>query len=769
MASYDTEREGQIEFYRTFLPRVDPSLDIDDILADDNDGVLNGNLLEFKQHVTDLNAVLFQCVKYLSARRLKGKPVPANIMIVSLGESTAYIYDSQAYLSQIERVYSGPSSKNNAGFAAGTFREKLTYSDQSAAEQLVSVLKSDEYTKINIDENCIVGWAEEYYRLRPDARKEHFIGDGTGKHKVTGEIRQPKLFERYILPYTGETNVKFDYLMDCLNDFLQKKDLGAFFTPGPYAAKSRELLRKAIARVPKGNDYVIIDRCAGTGNLERGLTSEELGHCIVSTKEYYEYKVLQELMGSEVRHIIPPVEMEDTFDAGNVRGADALTEEYVNNPIVRQYIDDPSVTVILFENPPYAETTSMEHQKRAAGKESSAGWKSSWVVEQMRRALKKNENIPGTAINDMGNAFIWSGFEYYLRQPTDSYVLFSPIKYWKAQKLINKKLLDGFAGDRHHFHARKHTCVAVTLWSNEDAHLEDFELEGFDIRNGNLASIGELSMRRIGSSYSEVYFDKRVISQELRTGILCGLNGTEKAATGTRRNVPAHGYEILGYLAVYSSGFDNPDAHSSLLVGGRYDGNGFYLRRDNFLEKLPMFAASRYISYNGSWTERGRVMKSADGADRFAADVASGKLRQWLLKTLLFTCMEYQNHMRSFKGSDGRFYRNELCLDTSNGATVASEALQGLENSEREESLLKAWQRVIEEAKNTDHFDPSLTYGLYQIGEELNTWYKPDNNQKGRVYDYPALNGSIKALKELNKEYYLREIVPTLFEYEFLK
>lgn len=90
MANYDTEREGQIEFYKTFLPLIDPNLTLDDILADDNDGVLNGNLLEFKLRVNDLNAVLFQCVKYLSALRIKGKPVPANIVIIDLNAEQAY-------------------------------------------------------------------------------------------------------------------------------------------------------------------------------------------------------------------------------------------------------------------------------------------------------------------------------------------------------------------------------------------------------------------------------------------------------------------------------------------------------------------------------------------------------------------------------------------------------------------------------------------------------------------------------------------------------
>ena len=70
-----------------------------------------------------------------------------------------------------------------------------------------------------------------------------------------------------------------------------------------------------------------------------------------------------------------------------------------------------------------------------------------------------------------------------------------------------------------------------------------------------------------------------------------------------------------------SVGFDNPDAKSSLLVAGRYNGNGFYLHKDNYLTKLPMFCASRYIAYNRQWTERARIMKSADGADRFNKNI----------------------------------------------------------------------------------------------------------------------------------------------------
>lgn len=143
----------------------------------------------------------------------------------------------------------------------------------------------------------------------------------------------------------------------------------------------------AIKRVPQGNDYIILDRCAGTGNLESGLTDDELSHCVVSTVEYYEYKVLQELLGSKVRHIIPPVETAETFNAGLVTGADALSKEYVENPVIRQYVENPNCTIILFENPPYAETTSLEHQRTKQSAISSS-WKKSFVVREMKKKLK---------------------------------------------------------------------------------------------------------------------------------------------------------------------------------------------------------------------------------------------------------------------------------------------------------------------------------------------------------------------------------------------
>ena len=298
---------------------------------------------------------------------------------------------------------------------------------------------------------------KKYYKEYPSAKKSDFIGDLTGKNiRVLGEIRNPYRFKEYIHPYEGETNVKFNYLMDKLNDDMQKKTLGAFYTPDLYAQKSLELVRQAIQRVPEGNDYVIIDRCSETGNLERSLTDEELSHCILSTYEYYEYKVLVELLGNKVRYIIPPTEKKDTFDMGLVRGADALSEGFVNSEVIMEYVNNSKTTIILFENPPYSETTSIEHQKNGSAKENST-WKNSFVVKKMK------EEVKGTVTNDLGNAFIWSAFKYYLRQPSYSYIVYSPVKYWKVNHLINKRFLDGLAFNRKHFHTSIDACIMVAL------------------------------------------------------------------------------------------------------------------------------------------------------------------------------------------------------------------------------------------------------------------------------------------------------------------
>ena len=755
---YDVELDGQRDFYENYLKRIDKTLSIDDVLINNTDGIINGNILEFKLKINDINSVLFQTIKYLSSMRIQGKSIPKNIILISLNDGLAYVYDSGDYFDEIHKVYSGGSSKENTGFIANDYLKRLEYVEKGLdEEELIKLLKENNYTKINIDENCIVGWAERFYKENPSAKKSDFIGELEGKVKILGEIRQTKKFKDSINKYEGTNNVKFQYLMDKLNDTMQKKNLGAFYTPELYVKKALELVREAIKRVPCGNDYIILDRCAGTGNLEKLMTEEELSHCVLSTIEYYEYKVLLELLGDKVRHIVPPTEKEDTFNMGLVKGADALSEEYINNPIIKQYIDNPNCTIIMFENPPYSEVNG-----NTMGVGKKANWKKSFVANEMKLEIKGSTN------NDLSNLFIWSAFKYYLRQNTDSYIVFSPIKYWKSQKIVDKKFINGFAFNRKHFHTKTNACISCIYWINEKTKNQfEIKLKALDIVDNYLKSDGELRIKQINSLISK-YYDKRTFNNDLtKQGIILNLNGTEYMKDKKAPLLPKYNENIIGYIVANGQGFDNPRLNSALTVAGRYDAHGEYIRKDNFLEKLPIFSAGKYTDNYNHWTIMSQVMKSADKYEDYIKDVKSNKLKKWLLKNLLWTSLTHYSHMRSLNGSDGRFYRNELCLDTTNGETIASNYLKDLSYNEDEKNLVKVWKQILEQAKKTKEYNREFTYGLYQIDEELNTDYKDEKNKT--VYNYPELNGHIKTLKALLKNYYLNEIVPVLFEYEFLK
>lgn len=762
---YTIERDGQIEFFENYgIPYDDDA----SILVENTDGIYNGCLLEFKLSIGNLNKVLFQAIKYLSRLRIKGESVPATILLVDLNATTVYVYNSRDYHAAIHKIYNGAASKDNEGFIAGTFTEKLDYTDIVGSAQVKKILKGkkknpDEmYIPIDIDENCIVGWAERYYREKPKASKGAFLGDNTGTAvKVTGEIREPRHFKGLINPYTGKTNEKFKYLMGRLNDRLSRKDLGAFFTPMPYARKAAELVLKAVERVPEGNDYIILDRCAGTGNLEAaliGLTDKNgddlISHCVVSTYEYYEYKVLQERIGDKVRDIIPPTEANVIYDNGMVANADAMSEEYIDNPIIRQYLDNNKCAIILFENPPYRDAVADNKSRKGltANKD--------FIFEEMKKVLPSLPNANISTARDLTNRFIWSGFKYFLRQQTDSYVLFSPIKYWKTLGLANYHFLSGYLLNRHYFDASA-SAIACILWSNIPDALEQIKIEMFDIENNTVIALGPTKLLKCHKTF-EPFFDRSKDPADTETPVYCETNGEQtkgRKCDGTSYTGP----EIIAYLRTDSFGID--PKHVSLTRCTLFNIRGFYLRRKTYINLLPLFAAKQFAQ--DEWYERDVYFSTSDGGSRYTTD------SNFLKACLIYTCLSNQNKCLSFSGSDGRLYQNELCFD---GGALAFADLQKYAANEKtgldadEQTLIGLWTKILEEARHTANYNPGFRYGTYQINKELNTYIVTGSGKNKRnIYDYPVLNGDLETLKKLLKEYYKTHLTAKMFEYQLLK
>lgn len=737
MKIYATEREGQEAFFKNF------GINPESALIENTDGVWNGNLLEFKKTISDTGKVLFQCVKYLSKLRISGRSVPRNIVMVDLNRRIAYVYDAQDFYEEIHIVYCGSASLNNDGFnAKGIAPKKIDYADSLGADELKQILRSDEYVKIRIDENCIVGWAERYYRENPKASKGSFIGDD-GEYSCEGEIRRPVVFKRFIVPYEGETNEKFKYLMDKLNDRLKKKKLGAFYTPEAYAEKAHELLQMAIARVPEGNDYVIIDRCAGTGNLEAVFTDEELSHCILSTYEYFEYKVLFERLGDKVRHIVPPTEQNVEYSDGLIVNADAMSKEFIENPVIRKYVDDPKVTVIMYENPPYRDDTA-----------DNKGTKKVKVTESyIREEMTKKFNGSAATARELSNLFIWSAFKYYMKKKEDSYVVFSPIKYWKSEHILSKKCVKGFMFNREHFHATP-SVISCILWSNENEQIREISLEAIDIIDGRLSRIGDKTVKIVERKFTQEFYDGRKFDNDVSSTVYLDSSGTPgNPAKYTKAGI--YNDNIVGFLMAKNFAID-PMNRGLIRTNPINSPATFAVRSDNYLTKLPLFCAKMFPQ--DKWYEKDVYFTTADGGDRYTRD------NDFLKSCLIYTCLSRYNKCLSFNGSDGRFYRNELCFHKD---ALANVDLKKFKLDADEKELLEVWGRVLDKAEKTGKMVDSFTYGPYQIEQEINTFVKTEDGKN--VYDYPELNSELNTLKVLLKKYYTTHIREKMFEYELVK
>lgn len=778
---YNIERDGQIEFFNNYSI---PYEDENSVLIDYTDGVYNGNILEFKLNIDNVNSTLFQAIKYLSRMRVHGRSVPATIILVDLNSTLAYVFRSIDYRKEIHKVYIGASSKKNKGFVAGTPLERLDYSLEVDSSILRRILKAEKidpdemYMPIDIDENCVVGWSERYYREQPTASKGDFIGDNNGTAvKITGEIRQPRHFRGLINPYQGKSNERFKLLMDCLNDRLSKKELGAYYTPVIYARQAAEFVLAAIQRIPIDNDYIILDRSAGTGNLEASLIGikdhrgdDIIKHCVVSTYEYYEYKVLQERIGDLVREIIPPTEANVVYQRGKVSNADATSEEFIKNPIITSYLKDKNCSIILFENPPFQDSSAITFVEDGdPTRRAKTTRKDSYVSKAFKKEIVSLGLGGQQAVaRDIMNLFIWSAFKYYLRQPTDSYILFSPVKYYKNIHLVDKRFMGGYAFNREHFHASP-SVISCIYWSNEDTpKSESIFLNAYDIDAVNETIVREeehdIRVPKVYNNISDLN-DKRTSPDDIESEssiAVVGADGYEKknwTYYGGRK--PRYNDNIIAYLVSKSFMIDSKQYN---LVRTNFDtalknSYGFWLRKDNFVQKLPMFVAK--LLPMDKWFEKEVYFTTSDGGDTYVQDA------DFLTSCLIYTCLTNQNKCISFNATDGRYYRNELCLDEG---TLASWKLCKITLDDEERALIDLWKKILLGARTTNNYDCNLSYGIYQIDKELNTFrVEGKGKNKHKVYDYPELNGDLDTLRGNIKEYYKSHIREKMFRYKLIR
>lgn len=187
-----------------------------------------------------------------------------------------------------------------------------------------------------------------------------------------------------------------------------------------------------------------------------------------------------------------------------------------------------------------------------------------------------------------------------------------------------------------------------------------------------------------------------------------------------------------------------------------FNGRGFYLTKENYFKKLPLFCAKKYPQ--NIWYEKDVFYVCSDNGNEYTKDL------NLLKSSLIYTCLSTMNHTISFTASNGKTYLNELCFDSD---TLASEKLSTLNLTKEEQDLMQLWNLILSLSKETKNYNPIYKYGTYQILNELNTYILDDDNNK--IYDYNELNGYLEVLKTKLKAYYEKNISQLLFKYELLK
>jgi hypothetical protein len=123
--------------------------------------------------------------------------------------------------------------------------------------------------------------------------------------RTDAEIRRPTILKDRIIPYEKPDNLEFEVIMDCVNPAFFEKGTGGIFHADRLCEKNARNASPGDRRSTEGMDYVIIDRCAGVGNLEEGLPDDILSHCILSTIEPNEYQILRWKYAGKSAVVIP--------------------------------------------------------------------------------------------------------------------------------------------------------------------------------------------------------------------------------------------------------------------------------------------------------------------------------------------------------------------------------------------------------------------------------------------------------------------------------
>lgn len=329
-----------------------------------------------------------------------------------------------------------------------------------------------------------------------------------------------------------------------------------------------------------------------------------------------------------------------------------------------------------------------------------------------------------------------------------------PPAVWKSTG--SWQTLGGCLFNGKHFMPAFPKNVLCGLWAAREGISPEMWASAWDMEEGKVFYCGGVEVKRVSvpvSAFRE--------TREPALPVFASRSGFVEGGVPEK--------DFMGYLVLSDDPF--------LLFGALRQRHGFYLWKDTFLEKLPLFSAARYAALCKDWWDTAGL--SGDGLGAYIHDVKSGALKSFLLKNLLFCCLDNHNRIRSQRscvridsprsgvrtdsqqngagGNEEYLYVNEIALDRKDQKpTVALALLSSMVLNHFEQDMVRLWRDILKEARKSDRYKPEYTYTPYQVSLEIAPWV--DGMQK-----------KLKKLQKMLERYYMDEIVEIIFKYKILK
>ena len=431
---------GKWVFY-VFLAQHGYDISPECMYKDQSDGIVGNTIIECKLNDSEGGGTkkAYQELYDIIPTRLKqnGEPIPYYRIYVELETFLVEVYDCHCKLQEKFDWHTDHSKfKKYFDDKKETYEYDLTDEDVDLVEVIQNIYKmmgvSTKIEAYEYLEKGMSGW------FKPFDYKKHDI------NRLI--LNNDKMNEKYV----------------------QKME-GAFFTPPRYVKISTEYVLNAIRNSEEDgfDDYVIIDRCAGVGNLESHFDEEIYSHLILGTINE------AEALTANIRfNGLAEVGIVDALSKNGVEFYKKAISEYKNNNKVK------NLAVILLENPPYAQTNS----NKSGGIKSK--YQKTWIHTQMNYAAGGE---------DLDEQFCFSAFKYY--EPY-AYIHYGPIKIWKSRHLINKEIKECYLCNKKYFNAGE-SAIALLHWSNKDKFYDELHFKN-DIDD-------DFVVKKVKTTISELY------------------------------------------------------------------------------------------------------------------------------------------------------------------------------------------------------------------------------------------------------------------------